>query len=176
MGLVQNVGSNTQSILTFKPSAKFASGARTIIRMNNQLVGFAFGITWNVSTIADEIYTIDDPMPHEIAPNKISVSGTLSAFHIPGYGASVKFLQANVLSFLFQKYICIEARDSATDWLLLYVPQAMVVNRSENVQSESLNTFTLSWKAIGWQDEYEPNGYPKNYNKTAAEAAPLIKI
>lgn len=175
-----NLGSNLTPILTTKPTARFVSGARCILRINGQLIGFAFGISWKISTMQDEIWTIDDYLPYELAPSKISIEGTLSAFHIPGRGASAEYMQANVLSYLFHQYIQIEVKDSATDNLLLLVPKAAITTRTESIKAENLATVTLSWKAIGWQDEIKPK-YPKGYNANAQDINalkqnPTIKI
>lgn len=151
-----NIGAQTQGILTTKPTAKFVSGARTIIRVNGQLVGFAFGVSWRIQTIADEIYTIDDALPKELAPNKIMITGNLSSFRVPGMGPTTLNHQATLNIFPVQAYINIEVRDTATDHLLLYVPQAMVTDHIEDIRSESLGTVSLSWKAIGWKDERTP--------------------
>lgn len=157
MGLSANLGSNFQDIFSTKPTAKFVSGARCVLKVNNRLIGFAFNISWKIDTINDEIWGIDDYLPQDIAPNKIMVEGTLSSFHAPGYGPDIEYMQANVLSFLFHKYITIEVRDSATDWLLLYVPKAVVTTRRSDIRAETLATISLGWKAIGYQGEVEPS-------------------
>jgi len=164
-----NLGSQTQAILTTKQTAKFMSGARCILRVNGDLIGFAFGVSWRIQTMADEIYGIDDYLPKDIAPNKILVTGTLSAFRVPGSGGPTALnMQSTVLMFARQSYITIEVRDTATDWLLLYVPQAMVVDRSEDIRAENLASMSMNWKAIGWKDERDPMPASDNENPESA--------
>lgn len=162
--LADNFLSQAAGIISTKPTAKYASGARCILRVNGRLIGFAFGISWRINTMAQEIMTIDDYMPHEIAPQRITVEGTISSLHIPGQGPSAELIQSNVLSFLFQKYITIEVRDSATNALLFFTDKAMVIGRGEDIRVDQLANLTLNWKAIGWKDE-KGASYPTNYDK-----------
>lgn len=154
--LFDNLNSQVSPIFSTRPLAKYASGARVILRMNNQLIGFAFNISWRINTIHDEIFTIDDYEPYEIAPNKITVEGTIGAFHIPGRGASAELIQSNVLSFMTHRYISIEVRDAQTNDLLFYTSKAVIVSRAEDMRADDIGRVSLQWKAIGWQDEKTP--------------------
>lgn len=148
--------SNTAGLFSIKSAAKYSSGARTVLKMNGAIVGFAFNISWRVSTDWVEINTIDDYMAAELAPRRVTVDGSLGMLHIPGQSATSNLWQADQLSFLFQKYVSIEVRDSATDQLLFYAPQAAIVTRSEDISVDALSKVTLSFKAIGWKDEQTP--------------------
>lgn len=154
--VVDNALSSTAGILSTKPTAKYASGARTILKINNKIVGFAFSVQWRITTDYMENRTIDDYLPAELIPFRVSVDGSIGTFHLPGQSASANLIQADVLSFLFHKYITIEVRDSATDQLLFYTNKAVITSRTESLQSEQLGTVQLSFKAIGWKDEREP--------------------
>ena len=142
--------------LVGRPTAKYASGARCILKINDEICGFAFGITWRIVTQSIEINAIDDPFPHELAPQRITVDGTISALHIPGEGVGVKLWQPDVLNFLFQRYITIEVRDTVTDALLFYTDKAMITSRQEDIKVDSLASVQLSWRAIGYNDERKP--------------------
>lgn len=151
-----NIGSQFSGIFSLKPTAKYASGARSLLKVNGRLVGFAFNISWRIDTSAVEITTIDDYMPYELAPQRVSVSGTMSALHIPGQGIGVQLWQPDLLNFLTQEYITIEVRDSHTDQLLFYTNKAMITSRQEDIKVDSLASVQLSWRAIGFQDERTP--------------------
>jgi|SRR5581483_7799687 len=155
-GIVDNALTGVAGILSTKPTAKYASGARTTLKINNKIVGFAFSVSWRINTEVMENRTIDDYLPNELIPTRISVDGTIGMFHIPGQGASAALIQADVLGFLFHKYITIEVRDSATDQLLFFTDKAFVTSRLETLQSEQLGSAQLSFKAIGWKDERDP--------------------
>jgi hypothetical protein len=162
--LVNNVASNVAGILSTRPNAKFMSGARCTLKVNGKLVGFAFGISWNIVTDVTEVQTIDDTLPYELAPRRMSVDGTISALHIPGTSANTEGWQSDVLSFLFAPYISIEARDSATNQIIFATDKAMVVSRSEELRVDSLSNVTIRWRAIGYIDEKTPV-LPNNYNQ-----------
>jgi hypothetical protein len=170
---VQNVAENVLSqagtVFTTRPGAKMMSGSRTVLKVNGNLIGFAFAVSWSVSTEGTEIYTIDDPVAYEIAPKRISVTGTLGLFQIPGRSAQAELMQSDMASFLANKYITIEVKDSATDQLLFLTNRAMITGQSADLRAEQLGTMQLTWKAVGWQAEASPQP-PKGIDKKASEA------
>jgi hypothetical protein len=153
--LGDNLTSQVAGIFSTRPSAKYASGARTILKINGRVVGFAFGISWRINTQTTDINTIDDYFPVEIAPQRVTVEGSISALHIPGVSAGTELWQPDALNFLFQQYITIEVRDS-TDQLLFYTSKAMITSRSEDIRVDQLASVQLTWRAIGFQDERKP--------------------
>jgi hypothetical protein len=166
---LDNVVGNVSGVFSTKPSAKYASGARCLLKINGKLSAFAFGIAWKINTQVMEITTIDDYLPYELAPQRVTVEGSISALHIPGQSAGTELWQPDVLRFLFNQYITIEVRDSATDQLLFYTGQAMITSRSEDIKVDSLSNVQLTWKAIGFRDERAPE-VPKAEPKTKAKA------
>lgn len=168
----QNALTNLDGIFSLKPMAKYLSGARCVLRMNGKIIGFAFGISWNINTEATEIKTIDDYLPYELAPSRITVTGSITGFRIPGGGPGNLILQPDVLSFLHQRYVEIEVRDSQTDNLIFLTRRALITNRSENIRSDALAEMTLNFKAIGYADERIPQvptgvGDPVDINGTS---------
>ena len=153
--LAENTASNL-NIFSLKPIAKYLSGARCILKVNGRLIGFAFGINWSIDTRVTEINTIDNYMPHELAPSRIEVSGSITNFRVPGSGPGVLNIQSTVLNFLQQPYIEIEVRDSQTDEIIFLTKKAMITNRSEAIKSNSLAEMTLQFRAIGFRDDHTP--------------------
>jgi hypothetical protein len=154
--LLDNITSNVSGIFSTKPTAKYVSGARCVLKINGQVSAFAFAISWRINTQVTEILTIDDYFPAELAPQRISVEGTISALHIPGRNPGTELWQADALHFLFQQYIDIEVRDSATNELLFHTNRAIITSRQEDLRVDSLSNVQLTWKAIGFQDERKP--------------------
>ena len=155
-GVLDNVAQNISGVISTKATAKYASGARTVLKINGKPCGFAFGVSWRITTDVTEIQTIDDYFPAELAPRRVSVEGTISALHIPGQGVGTQLWQPDSLNFLFQQYISIEVRDQQTDQLLFYTGKAMITSRAEDLKVDSLANVQLSFKAIGFQDERTP--------------------
>lgn len=153
--LANNVASNVAGVFSTKSSARYASGARCILKINGKISGFAFGVSWRINTPVSEINTIDDYFPHELAPQRVTVEGTISALHIPGQSAGTEMWQPDAINFLFQQYITIEVRDT-TDQLLFFTNKAMITSRAEDIKVDSLSNVQLSWRAIGFQDERKP--------------------
>ena len=162
--LVNNLAGNIAGIVSTRPNAKFMSGARCTLKVNGQIVGFAFNISWNINTSVTEIDTIDDYLPYELAPQRVTVEGTISALHIPGTSPGTLSWQANVLSFLFQPYVSIQAIDSATQQVIFATDKAVFTNRAEDIKVDSLSNVTLRWRAIGFIDEQSPQPL-NNYNQ-----------
>lgn len=148
------------NILSVAPNSKYITGGRCIIKINGRLAGFAFAISWNIKTEQDEIYTIDDWMPYEMAPKRVSVDGTIGMFHIPGKDPGNMLIQSNVLSFMFHRYITLEVRDNKTNKLLFFTNSAVITSRQESVNAEEINKISLSWKAVGFRDAKTP-AYPR---------------
>lgn len=138
------------NVFTTRSGSKFMSGARAIIKVNGNLIGFAFDVSWSIKTDAVEVYTIDDPAPYEIAPRRISVSGTLALLQIPGRSPQDENMQSDMITFLYKKYITIEIRDSLTDELMFYTDKAMVVNQESKISADQLGSTTIQWIATGW--------------------------
>ncbi len=147
---------NLGGIISTRPSAKYMSGARTVLRINSKPVAFAFGISWRVDTLFTEVNAIDNPLPEELVPKAIKVSGSISALHIPGQGAGVQLWQPDMLGFLFHQYLTIEVRDSVTNKLLFFAPKAVITSRQENIRVDELAQVELSFMAIGFKDEKQP--------------------
>jgi hypothetical protein len=156
---------------------RYMTGTRAIIKVNDKLFGFAFGVNFNIHTEHEENRTIDDYVAYELMPTRISVDGTLSMFHIPNRGPSKEFVQANVLSFLMHKYITIEISDQTTGQVIFKTNKAVITNRSQSLQAGELSTIQLSWKALGWVDEltpFEPQG--ASGTPSATPGSPLADI
>lgn len=156
----QNIASQLGTVFSLRPQAKYLTGARATLKINGNIVGFAFQITWNCRTEATEIYTIDDPLPWEVAPKRISVTGTLGLFQLPGDSPIAKLIQSDIATFLTNKYITIEVRDSATDNIIFQTNKAMVTGQQGEVASERLSTVVLTWTAVGWRSENAPKPIP----------------
>jgi len=149
------------AVSPFNNFGRYLTGSRAVIKINDNLFGFAFGVTFNIQTTAIEINTIDDWTPYELAPARISVNGTLSMFHIPGKSPTKELIQANVLSFLFHKYVTISISDQTTGQRIFETRKAIITNRKQTIQAGELSTIELEWKAVGFIDDIAPF-YPKD--------------
>lgn len=166
-GALENVAENALdsalgSISPLNNFGRYLTGSRAIIKINNKLFGFAFGVTFNIRTMHEENNTVDDWTPYELMPTRIAVDGTLSMFHVPGKGPSRELVQPNALSFLFHRYITIEIEDQMTGQKIFETKKAVITSRSQSLVAGQLSSMTLQWKSIGWIDEITPF-YPTGY-------------
>lgn len=137
--------------------SRYMSGGRAIIKVNDKLFGFAFGVNYNINTEYVENNTIDEYVAYELMPTRITVNGTLSMFHVPGKGPTRSLVQANVLSYLMHRYITIEITDQHTGEIIFNTKKAVITSKSQSLQAGELSTIQLTWKAIGWVDELVPS-------------------
>jgi hypothetical protein len=154
--LLDNVTSNISGIFSTRPTAKYLSGARCILKIDGNVCAFAFGISWRIVTNYIEINTIDNYEPVELAPQRITVEGTISALRVPGESPTYQLWQSHRLSFLFDNYIDIEVRDSKTDLIIFKANKAIITSRSEDIRVDQLANMSLTWKAVGFMDEVKP--------------------
>ena len=148
---------------------RYMTGARAVIKINDKLFGFAFGVNFNITTEHEENRTIEDWFAYELMPTRVTVNGTIGMFHIPNKGPSIQLVQSNALSFLMHKYITIEITDQTTGQLIFLTKKAVITSRSQDLQAGEISTIKLSWKAIGWADELNPPFTPEG-----AEETPLV--
>lgn len=170
--ILNNLAENFTGIFSTRPTAKYASGARCVLKINGKVVGFAFGVSWRINTNYTEINCLDDPLSEELVPQRSSVEGTISAMHIPGVSATTEGWQPDVLSFLFGKYIAIEVRDSQSDQLLFFTAKAVITSRLEEVRVDQLSSVSLSFRAIGWRDEKDPSFPSDAFGKPGEQSSP----
>ena len=140
----------------FNKFGRYFTGSRAIISINSKLFGFAFKVDISINTAHDEIWTIDDWTPWELAPRKVIVSGTLGMFHVPGKGPATENVMGTVLSFLQHKYITIDIRDHTTDNTIFKTNKAVITGRKQNIEAGRPSTIELTWRSVGWIDEKNP--------------------
>ena len=160
-GAIENLGesllnSAVGAISPLNNFGRYMTGSRAIIKVNSKIFGFAFGVNYNINTPADENWTIDDWTPYELIPSKITVSGTLGMFHIPGKSPTHELVQANVMSYLMHKYITIEITDQTTGEKIFQTNRAWITGKSQTLTSGEISTVQLTWKAVGWIDDFTP--------------------
>ena len=157
-GLVDSLLNSTAASLNpIQPVSPYLSGGRAIIKINDRLFGFAFGVNFQINTEYVENNTIDEYLAYELMPTRITVNGTLSMFHIPNKSPTKRLIQANVLSYLFHKYVTIEITDQHTGQTIFHTKKAVITSKNQSLQAGELSTIQLSWKAIGWVDELTPS-------------------
>ena len=148
------------------------SGARAVIKFNDAPLVFAMDVNYSIHTNVEVIRTIDNSIPDELAPTIVEASLNCKSFRIPGLSPAKLNLQPNVLATLKQQYATIEVCDRLTDSTVLYLPRAMMTNRTGGLSARSLAIETWSFIGIGFWDEQLPT-IPKSQNAAQNGAAAL---
>jgi len=147
---------------------KVHTGARAILKINEQVMVYALSVQWDIMTDHKVINTVDNPIPEEIAPTNIDVRVTCSTLRVPKESASVMALQPTILNSLHQAYVSIEIRDRGTNDTILYVPKALLQRRTGAVASRSIASETWVLRGIGYWDERTPEAAKPTTNTNSA--------
>lgn len=135
---------------------KVTTGARAIIKINEQVLVYALSVQWDIMTDHKVINTVDNPLPEEIVPTGIDVRVVCGLLRVPKESASVMAIQPTILNSLQQAYVSIEIRDRGTNDTILYVPKALMQRRSGGVASRQIASETWTFRGIGYWDERTP--------------------
>lgn len=172
--LADIASSGLTSISPLNDVGRYMTGLRAIIKVNDKLFGFAFGVSINIKMDTEEIWTIDRVTPYELAPRKTIATGTIGLFHVPGRDPSRQNVHPSIFSFLFHRYISIEISDQTTGETIFKTDKAMVVNRSQNIDVENLSTIRLEWVAIEWENEATPKLENHDKDTSSSNESDLI--
>jgi len=131
-----------------KNNIQTAAGIKLII--NGNVVGFATGFSLNRNQQLNTIYEIDNPLPAEIAPTLISVSGTLSGIRVrDNYLDENKIFDlSQVINFFTQKYVNITIEDMQTGKIIYNIYKAIFESDSISIENKKTITFNANFKAM----------------------------
>lgn len=138
------------------PTPRVHTGARAILKISNNIIVFATKVQYSIITDYKENQGIDNSLPEELAPTNIRVEVRCSSLRVPKESAGVLALQPTILNHLQQQYLSIEIRDRKTNDTILYVPKAMLTERSGIIEARQLANETWVLKGIGYWDERPP--------------------
>jgi hypothetical protein len=175
-GVTGNVKSAIASASPLNDFGKYFSGLRAIIKVNDQLFGFAFGVSLNLKFDTEEIWTIDNYQAYELAPRKMIATGTISMFHIPGKGPGIQNVHPNGFSFLMHRYISLDISDQMTGESIFKTEKAMITGRTQDVDANKISTIRLEWKAIEWVTENDLNNTAEDRDKPASEGQNSVPL
>ena len=175
-GVTGNVKSAIASASPLNDFGKYFTGLRAIIKVNDQLFGFAFGVSLNLKFDTEEIWTIDNYQAYELAPRKMIATGTISMFHIPGKGPGIQNVHPNGLSFLMHRYISLDISDQMTGESIFKTEKAMITGRTQDVDANKISTIRLEWKAIEWVTENDLNNIVEGRDDPASEGQNSVPL
>jgi hypothetical protein len=141
------------------------SGQRVVLTVNNQVVAAGFVMSYRIETAHEELRGVDSVVPYELMPTVVRVGMTLQVFRKPDDSPVLMGLAPSGVSdsshqgpFAANRYVTVEVRDKVTDKTTLYLPRAMIVERSGSVEAEGLLTETWRVMSIGIKDDLSSPG------------------
>lgn len=133
------------------------TGSKITVSIGGNIVGAGYVMSYELETSGQEISTIDNVFPVEIAPNRIRVSMGIKVYRTkdndpvadkiaPG---SSSLGQPEQKAFTESPYVFIEVKDNF-DSTVLYVPKAWIHRRSASVAVGDFLTENWSITGIGF--------------------------
>jgi len=156
----QNLKASAASLISLNPQPRIMTGARAVLRINNNIVALCNNVQYEVSTDWQEIRGIDELIPNDLAPTSYSVKGSMSIYRVPNRSPVKDFLQQDMFRGIIWPLTTIEIRDKRTDELIMLVKRAAITNRSESFTKNQLTSTNLSFVGIGFRDEAMPEVLP----------------
>lgn len=123
-------------------------GAHIKIFINNTLYKVVQSISFTVDYGENAIYGIDASHAQELAPGRLSVSGSVQGLRLKNSGG----LQAQNIRPLFidmmaSPYISLRIQDRSTSEDILYIPQCKVTQESHSIATKT--SYKLNFNFIG---------------------------
>lgn len=133
------------------------SGARTTVQINGETVAAGFVSSWDISTSASELDTVDTVFPVELVPDRIRVAMQIRVYRTPDNDPVVLGIapggsmigQAEQAAFTQSRYIQILVKDNL-DQTILHIPKAWITRRSVTVSTGDFMTENWSITGIGY--------------------------
>ena len=133
------------------------TGSKITVSINGNVIGAGFVLSYELDTMGNEISTIDNVFPAEIAPGRIRVSMGMKVYRTKDNDpvqagiahGSASLGQAEQKAFTESPYISIEVKDNF-DATILHIPKAWLHKRSASVAVGDFLTENWTISGIGF--------------------------
>lgn len=141
-----------------KQLPEYATGARTKIRINGQLIGAATDITYSVEPNFEPLQTIDNYMPVEILPHQCVVRAELRSFIHPDLSPAGSHMFTILQAYLHTPTATLEIVDRLGN--LIFAARGSFTGMRGNISVRSVGNMTVSFLGYYWRDftqqDYSP--------------------
>jgi hypothetical protein len=96
-----------------KKFPEFATGARSIIYINEQRIAAALDVSYSVNVESTELRTIDSQMPWELIPGQIAVEASLRRIVHPSNTVTQEHMFTTITAALHTPYASLKIQDKA---------------------------------------------------------------
>jgi len=124
------------------------SGANILLYVNNRVVNYVQNISLSIDYGESPIFGIDALYPQEIAPTRITVSGTVSGVRTKNSGG-VQAMEGRPLftDASASPYISIRITDRSTNEDIIFIAEAKITNEKHGIAVKG--AYKLSWDFVG---------------------------
>lgn len=123
-------------------------GAHIKLYINNKVYNVVQSISILVDYGTTPIYGIDAAHAQELAPGRLTVSGTVSGLRVKnGGGLQASSIRPLFVDMMAAPYISIRIQDRATGEDILYIPQCAVSNESHSAATKT--TYKMNFNFLG---------------------------
>ena len=131
-------------------------GAEVKIYICDKLFPEIQQVQYTIDYGESEEYGIDSQYPQEIAPDRVSVSGTVSGVRVKlSGGLQGHAARTRIHEILHAPYTPFRVEDRQTGETFFWLPQMKVVSESISMQAKSVVTFSFTFKGIIPYNEME---------------------
>lgn len=128
--------------------------AATVLYVNGQPYGKAFGFRYTSSTARSEKYGLDCTEPFELAPTVSKCTGTVMIYRQAGDGgAEGAGMAASYPNLSREAYFSVMLVDRKAGAVIFQAQRCSLVDQSWEIPSRGVVTGTLTFSAIEWNNE-----------------------
>lgn len=124
-------------------------GAEIKCYVSNKLYAEVQSVQYTIDYGETEIFGIDSPFAQEIAPGRVSVSGSVTGLVIKNLGGLQSYdLRAKINEILHAPYTSLRLKDRHSDKDIFSLPQMKVVSEQVSIQAKGVVKVSFSFKGI----------------------------
>lgn len=128
---------------------KTIQGASVKVFINGKVFGEIQEVSWTIDYAEQEIFGVDSLFPQEIAPTKITTSGSIKGLRVRLTNGLQSIKARPVLSeLLASPYISIRIQDRLTGEDLAFFPRAKIGSESSNVPAKGILSLSFQFRAM----------------------------
>jgi hypothetical protein len=130
-------------------ATKTMTGSNIILYLGGKIFPVVQNLTYSTDFGFTEIYGIDSPYAQEIAPTRISVTGTVTGLMVRGdCGTQGYGLTQLLKNYLSTQYITLRCQDRYTKDDIFTIKDMIISNQSATIPAKGLVSITFSFKGI----------------------------
>jgi len=124
-------------------------GALIVIKINGKIYNECQAASWTMGNSIKKIYGVDSPVPMEIIETTDGVSGSLSGVTL-NFSGGLQGIEAIPLAtaFFSAPYISIRIYNRFTAESLLFIPKAVIGDRSYSVAARGILRVSFNFEGI----------------------------